>query len=107
MKLYIVGLYLFVITACYESPKAKTCRLGDVIRFKFSERNLFYSDICNDYGEVVDVSYYDKHSKYLLHIKCNNRPSWSTFPEGVWVDAEDIIDVIRLGKDKYKKGDAK
>lgn len=88
-----------LILASCSPLKAKTCRLGDVVRFKFSERNLFYSDICNDYGEVTDRTTYSDGTKYLVWVKCANN---NTIGEGIWVDAEDIVAVLKLGKDVYK-----
>lgn len=90
---------LCLVLASCSSMKAKTCQLGDVVRFVFSERNLFYADICNNYGEVADRMERSSGTQYLVNVECRHQPSW---PEGIWIDAEDITGVIRLGKDRYK-----
>lgn len=90
-------LLLFLSLAACSVPKAKTLRLGDVVQFKFSERNLFYSDICEDKGEIVDRFVYSDNTRYLIEIRCKNQ----SFPKTVWIDAEDLLKVLSLGKDKY------
>lgn len=89
-------LLLLSLAAC-STPKAKTLRLGDVVQFKFSERNLFYSDICEDKGEIVDRFVYSDNTRYLIKVRCKNE----SFPKTIWIDVEDLLKVLSLGKDKY------
>lgn len=92
-----INLLLISLLAACSMPKAKTLRLGDVVQFKFSERNLFYSDICEDKGEVVDRHVYSENTRYLIEIRCKNQ----SYPKTLWIDAEDLVKVLSLGKDKY------
>lgn len=89
---------LCLVLASCSSIKAKTCQLGDVVKFTFKERNLFYADVCNDFGEVVDRLSRSSGDQYMVSVQCRH-DSW---PENIWIDAEDIVAILKLGKDKYK-----
>ncbi len=89
---------LALLSSC--SPvKAKTLHLGDVVKFEFTERNLFYADVCNNFGEVINKIERSSGNQYLLNVWCK---SSRTFPKGIWIDAEDVMEVTRLSKDAYK-----
>lgn len=100
MRLYIA--FALLLSSCLaKETKHKELRLGDVIKFEFKQRNMFYAKACSDKGVVLDMpigaAVGDDAAgakAYLVKIKCTvGEQEDSRF---IWIDAEDIVDVVKL-----------
>ena len=99
MRLYIAMTLL--LSSCFSGEiKHKELRLGDTVKFEFKQRNMFYSKACSDIGVVLEMRKgWEEDTAaeaYIVKTRCVvNDQEISRF---IWVDAEDIVDVVKLEK---------
>lgn len=73
----IASFLMLLITFSFSGFKPDTkvqVYKGDIVKFKWTPDNVFYSKICTDYGTAID-QYGDGHSTYKVMIVCaaNNK----------------------------------
>jgi hypothetical protein len=99
MRLYIATALL--LSSCFSGEiRHKEFRLGDTVKFEFKQRNLFYADACSNVGVVMEMrkSWEEDAAAeaYIVKTRCVvNDQEISRF---IWIDAEDIVDVVQLAK---------
>lgn len=93
---YLVYLYVLFLVSCTSSYSPNDLQLYDTVKFKFSDRNLFYKNRCEDVGTVKDVAYDGKYYFILTLCSYTNTSVRVTEEKILIVDRQDIVDVLHL-----------
>lgn len=77
----------------YSSQKYVQVYKGDVVKFKWTADNVFYSKICTDYGTAVDQYGRSSSPAYKVVILCKHQHKVEFIP--LMIQACDVIGAER------------
>jgi hypothetical protein len=72
MSMFAVTLTVFNSVQANFEPKVQVYK-GDVVKFKWTPDNVFYSKTCTDYGTAIDQYGGGNHPAYKVMIVCTSK----------------------------------